>query len=226
MSVNRAQLAKMIDHTLLRPEATREEVVRVCEEGKRYDFAAVCINPVWVSLASKLLHGSGVKADTVVGFPFGATTVDVKVFEVKAAIGEGAEEVDVVMNFGALRSGNLELVRRELGRVVEVAKGCVVSKVIIEACYLSLEEKITACKLVMDSGADFVKTSTGFGRGGATVEDVKLLREVVGGRMGVKASGGIRTYEEAVKMINAGASRIGSSSGVNIVETELKKRSV
>ena len=219
MGINRVQLAKMIDHTLLRPEATRDDIARICEEGRHYGFAAVCINPTWVPLASKLLKGSGVKVDTVIGFPFGATMPEVKAFEAKNMIAAGAGEVDMVMNFGALRSGDIDLVRRDIGSVVDVAeKSGVVSKVIIEACYLTIEEKTLACRLVRDGGADFVKTSTGFGTGGATVEDVKLLRETVGSNIGVKAAGGIRTLEDALKMINAGASRIGSSSGIKIVE--------
>lgn len=220
VSVDRARLAKMIDHTLLRPEATRNEVAKACEEGKRFGFASVCVNPTWVSLARRLLKGSGVKVDTVVGFPFGATATEVKVFEAERVIAEGAEEIDMVMNVGALKSGNSELVRKDLESVVAVAeKNKVVSKVIIETCYLTRKEKILACELVMAGGAGFVKTSTGFGKGGATVEDVRLMREVVGSKIGVKASGGIRTYEDALKMINAGASRIGSSSSVRILET-------
>ena len=225
MNDGKLKLAKMIDHTLLRPEATRDEVVRICEEGEHYGFASVCINPVWVSLASRLLRGSKVKVDTVIGFPFGATISDVKIFETKMVISKGAEEVDVVMNFGALRSGDIELIRKELESIIDLAKGYgVISKVIIETCYLTREEKIRACRLIMDSGADFVKTSTGFGKGGAVEEDVKLFSKITRNKIGIKASGGIRTYEDALKMIKAGASRIGSSSGVDIVETELKKR--
>ena len=220
MNVDKVKLAKIIDHTLLRPDAIREDVVKVCEEGTRLNFATVCVNPTWVPLAFNLLQGSGVKVDTVIGFPFGATAVDAKVFETKTAIREGAEEVDMVMNIGALKSRNYELVKRELELVVDVARESgVISKVIIEACYLLKEEKTMACELIMDSGADFVKTSTGFGKGGATVEDVRLLREVVDDKLGVKAAGGIRTYEDALVMIDAGASRIGSSSGTKIVET-------
>lgn len=222
MDIDRKQLVKIIDHTLLRPEATREEIMRVCNEGRLFGFAAVCINPTWVTLTSRLLKGSGVKVDTVIGFPFGATEPEVKVFEVKTAINAGAEEVDVVLNFGALKSGEVELVRRELKSVVRVTKESgVVSKIIIETCYLTRDQKVAASRLVLGSGANFIKTSTGFGKGGATEEDVQLLREVVGNRVGIKASGGIRTYEDAIRMINAGASRIGSSSSVKIVEEAL-----
>ena len=219
MDIDRKQLVKIIDHTLLRPEATREEIMRVCGEGRLFGFAAVCINPTWVTLTSRLLKGSGVKVDTVIGFPFGATEPEVKVFEVKTAINAGAEEVDVVLNFGALKSGEVELVRRELESVVRVTKESgVISKIIIETCYLTRDQKVAASRLVLESGANFIKTSTGFGKGGATEEDVQLLREVVGNRVGIKASGGIRTYEDAIRMINAGASRIGSSSSVKIVQ--------
>lgn len=220
MNIDKVELAKLIDHTLLKPDASSDDIVRVCEEGKYYGFATVCVYPTWVPLASKLLHDTDIKVDTVIGFPFGATITEVKVFEAQTVIVKGAEEVDMVMNIGALRSGHIDFVRKDLKSVVKVAKeNNVISKVIIETCYLTREEKITSCRLVLESGADFVKTSTGFGSGGATVEDVRLLRENVGNKAGVKASGGIRTYQDALKMIRAGASRIGSSSGVKIVES-------
>ena len=225
MNISSDQLARMIDHTLLRPEATRDEVEKVCEEGRCFNFATVCVNPAWVSLASKLLKGTGVKVNAVIGFPFGATMIDVKVFETKRVLSNGAEEIDMVMNFGAFRSGDLELVKEELRSVVDIAREHnVVSKIIIETCYLTQMEKIKACQLVMDCGANFVKTSTGFGTSGATVEDVKLLRQVVDHKIGIKASGGIRTYDDAVKMIHAGASRIGSSAGVNILRASSSNR--
>ena len=225
MNISSDQLARMIDHTLLRPEATRDEVEKVCEEGRCFNFATVCVNPAWVSLASKLLKGTGVKVNAVIGFPFGATMIDVKVFETKRVLSNGAEEIDMVMNFGAFRSGDLELVKEELRSVVDITREHnVVSKIIIETCYLTQMEKIKACQLVMDCGANFVKTSTGFGTSGATVEDVKLLRQVVDHKIGIKASGGIRTYDDAVKMIHAGASRIGSSAGVNILRASPSNR--
>jgi len=225
LNISSDQLARMIDHTLLRPEATRDEVEKVCEEGRCFNFATVCVNPAWVSLASKLLKGTGVKVNAVIGFPFGATMIDVKVFETKRVLSNGAEEIDMVMNFGAFRSGDLELVKEELRSVVDITREHnVVSKIIIETCYLTQMEKIKACQLVMDCGANFVKTSTGFGTSGATVEDVKLLRQVVDHKIGIKASGGIRTYDDAVKMIHAGASRIGSSAGVNILRASPSNR--
>lgn len=213
-------MAKMIDYTLLRPEATRNDITRICEEGKKFGFIAVCINPTWVPLASKLLKNSGVKVDTVIGFPFGATLPEVKVFEAETAILAGAEEIDMVVNFGALKSGDIVLVIKDIESVVDLSrKYGVISKVIIEVCYLTTEEKILACRLVKNGGADFIKTSTGFGSGGATVEDVKMLRENVGNNVGVKAAGGIRILEDVVRMVDAGASRIGTSSGIKIIES-------
>jgi deoxyribose-phosphate aldolase len=219
MAVDRIKLAKMIDLTLLKAYATREDVVKLCEEGRRYGFAAVCVNPSFVSQASRLLKGSGVKAATVIGFPLGANTTEVKAFEAENAVLHGAEELDMVMNIGALKSGDTALVKRDIEAVVEVAKEKGVAlKVIIEACYLTEGEKASACMLAADSGAGFVKTSTGFGASGATVEDVRLMKETVGERVEVKAAGGIRTYEFALNLIEAGASRLGTSSGVKIVE--------
>lgn len=219
MRVKKKQLAKMIDHTLLKPNAIRTDIERLCDEAKRYGFAAVCVNPTYVPLASELLRGSEVKVDTVIGFPLGANTPMVKAYEAEVAITDGAEELDMVINIGALKSGNFHLVREDIVAVVAVAqKGNARLKVIIEACYLTDEEKVKVCQIILDSGCDFVKTSTGFGDYGAKVEDVKLLRKIAGTQMGVKAAGGIRTYEDALKMINAGASRLGASSGIRILE--------
>ena len=212
-------LASLIDHTLLKPDATRDQIAQLCNEARQYGFASVCINPVNVKLGAQLLKGSGVPVCTVVGFPLGATGTDVKVFEAQKAIQDGATEVDMVINIGALKSEDYELVKRDVG---SVARACHASnailKVIIEAALLTDEEKEIACQLAMAAGADFVKTSTGFGPGGATIEDVALMRRVVGPALGVKAAGGIRTYADAQKMIEAGASRIGASASVKILE--------
>ncbi|WP_457752977.1 deoxyribose-phosphate aldolase [Thermococcus sp.] len=212
-------IAKYIDHTNLKPYATKEDIIRLCEEAKKYGFYAVCVNPYRVKLAKETLKGTDIKVASVIGFPLGATPTEVKVFEAKKALEDGADELDMVINIGALKDGDYDYVRRDIEEVVKVAheKGAIV-KVIIETCYLTDEEKEIACKLAMEAGADFVKTSTGFGTGGATVEDVKLMRRVVGDKLGVKAAGGIRTYEQALEMIKAGANRIGTSSGVKIVE--------
>ncbi|MCL6615313.1 MAG: deoxyribose-phosphate aldolase [Firmicutes bacterium] len=207
----------MIDHTLLKPEATKAEIERLCEEAKQYSFWSVCINPGNVRLAAKLLRGSGVKVCTVIGFPLGATTPMVKAMETRDAIANGADEVDMVINVGALKSGDYDLCARDIKAVVEAASGQALVKVIIETCLLSDDEKRKACLLAKNAGADFVKTSTGFGKGGATVEDVTLMRQVVGAAMGVKAAGGIRDRATAEKMIAAGANRLGTSAGVAIV---------
>jgi deoxyribose-phosphate aldolase len=219
MSIKKKQLAKMIDHTLLKPSALRNAIVRLCDEAKSHGFATVCINPTYVSLASKLLRGSDVKVCTVIGFPLGANISPVKAYEAERAIADGAEELDMVINIGAVKSGDLLLVKEDIAAVLEVARrGNVILKVIIETCYLSDEEKVQICQLILDLGCDFVKTSTGFGDYGAKVEDVQLLRKIAGTQMGVKAAGGIRTYEDALKMINAGASRLGASTGIRILE--------
>ena len=219
MNLKKKQLAKMIDHTLLKPYAMRKDIVRICDEAKKYSFAAVCIHPIHVHLASELLRGSGVKVDTVIGFPLGANTPKAKAYEAELAIADGAEELDMVINIGALKSGDFHLVRKDIVAVLTTArKGNATLKVIIEACYLTDEEKVKVCQIILDSGCDFVKTSTGFGDYGAKVEDVKLLRKISGSQMGVKAAGGIRTYADALKMINAGASRLGASSGIKILE--------
>jgi deoxyribose-phosphate aldolase len=212
-------LPHMIDHTLLKPDATQDQIAQLCYEARKYGFASVCVNPTNVSLCTQLLKGSGVPVCTVVGFPLGATSTEVKVFEAQQAIRNGATEVDMVINVGALKSRDYELVERD---VASVARAChagnAILKVIIEAALLTDEEKVVACQLVKVASADFVKTSTGFGPGGATLEDVTLMRRVVGPTMGVKAAGGIRTYEDAQKMIAAGATRIGASASVKIVQ--------
>ncbi|WP_297510731.1 deoxyribose-phosphate aldolase [Thermococcus sp.] len=217
----RIDIAKYIDHTNLKPYATKDDIIRLCDEAIKYGFYAVCVNPYRVKLAKEYLHErkADVKVASVIGFPLGATPTEVKVFEAKKALEDGADELDMVINIGALKDGDYDYVEKDIEEVVKVAheKGAKV-KVIIETCYLTEEEKVKACELAKEAGADFVKTSTGFGTGGATVEDVRLMRKVVGPDMGVKAAGGIRTYEQALAMIKAGANRIGTSSGVRIVE--------
>jgi len=210
-------IAKMIDHTLLKPEATKEQIIRLCHEAKRHGFASVCINPTWVKTAAHELSGTDVLVCTVIGFPLGATTSETKAFETNNAIENGAREVDMVINIGALKSGDVELVERDIRAVVEAAAGKALVKVIIETSLLSDEEKVRACQLAVKAGAGYVKTSTGFSGGGATVEDVALMRRTVGDKAGVKASGGIRDRETAEAMIEAGATRIGTSSGVAII---------
>jgi len=215
--MRRKELAKMIDHTLLDPSASRHRVERLCEEAKTYDVYAVCVNPTWVPLAVNLLRGSDVKVCSTVGFPLGASLPEVKVFEAETVVSLGAAEVDVVINIGALKSQDLRSVREDIARVVQASTGAPV-KVIIETPYLNEEEKVQACKLAQEAGAAFVKTSTGFGPGGATVADVALMRKTTGSRLGVKASGGIRTLKDAIEMIEAGATRIGTSSTVQILK--------
>jgi deoxyribose-phosphate aldolase len=212
-------VAAMIDHTLLKPDATRAEIQKLCGEAAEFHFATVCVNPVWVAECARLLRGSGVGVCSVVGFPLGATTADVKHYETRRAIFDGAVEIDMVINVGALKSGDLRIVERDIEAVVEPCRQCgVVSKVIIEAALLNDEEKITACTLSKAAGADFVKTSTGFGPGGATTADVTLMRRVVGADMGVKAAGGVRDLEGLKAMVAAGATRVGASAGVKIVQ--------
>jgi deoxyribose-phosphate aldolase len=191
----------MIDHTLLKPDATQEQIAQLCFEARKYGFASVCINPTWVELCAKLLEGSPVKVCTVIGFPLGATSEEVKAFETQVALDHGATEIDMVINVGALKARDLDLVAKD-----------------IEAILLTEEEKTIACLLAKESGADYVKTSTGFASGGATVHDVALMRRVVGPDMGIKAAGGVRTYEDAENMIKAGATRIGASAGVKIIQ--------
>src|SRR3989339_2261305 len=211
-----SQLAGMIDHTILKPEATREQLLKVCQEAKQYHFATVCVNSSNVALVARDLKGSGVKAIAVVGFPLGAATAQSKAFEAKQAIHDGAEEIDMVINIGALKSKNYKTVYNDIVAVVEASKPYPV-KVILETSDLTNDEKIAACVLSKTAGAAFVKTSTGFASGGATVEDIELMRRVVGNDMQVKASGGIRSKEDAEKMIKAGANRIGASASVAIV---------
>jgi deoxyribose-phosphate aldolase len=212
-------IAPLIDHTLLRPEATRDQIARLCEEARRFRFASVCVNPLWVALCARLLRGSGVKVCTVVGFPLGATLTGVKRAETREAVKLGAEEIDMVIQIGALRSGDLDGVYLDIRAVVETAhRANAIVKVIIEAALLEDEEKITACALAKLAGAEFVKTSTGFGPSGATSRDVALMRRVVGGEMGIKAAGGIRTFADLQKMTAAGATRIGASASVKILQ--------
>ena len=212
-------VASMIDHTLLKPDATRAEIEKLCREAAEFKFATVCVNPVWVAESARLLRGSGVGVCSVVGFPLGATTADVKHYETRRAIFDGAREIDMVINVGALKSGDLRTVERDIEAVVEPCRECgVISKVIIEAALLNDEEKVTACTLSKAAGADFVKTSTGFGPGGATAADVALMRRVVGAEMGVKAAGGVRDLEGLRAMVAAGATRVGASAGVKIVQ--------
>ena len=215
------KLNKYIDHTLLKQDATEEQIDRLLSEAKDYDFASVCVNPCWVAHAkSGLAADTEVKVCTVVGFPLGATTSTVKAFETKEANQNGADEIDMVINVGAIKSGNADLVESDIRAVVE-ASGDKLVKVIIEACLLTDEEKVLACQLAQKAGADFVKTSTGFSTGGATLPDVKLMRQTVGPEMGVKAAGGARSYADAVAFVEAGATRIGTSSGVAILKGEL-----
>ncbi|MGG5253484.1 deoxyribose-phosphate aldolase [Neobacillus sp. SM06] len=215
------QIAGMIDHTLLKANATRAEIEKLAEEAKKYSFASVCVNPTWVKTAAQLLADSQrVKVCTVIGFPLGAATSATKAFETKDAIENGATEVDMVINIGALKDKQDDLVEQDIRAVVEAAKGKALTKVIIETCLLTEEEKVRACRLAVKAGADFVKTSTGFSTGGATVEDIRLMRETVGPEIGVKASGGVRSREDALAMIEAGATRIGASSGVAIINGE------
>lgn len=214
MSIN-----KYIDHTLLKQDSTQEQIDKLLAEAKTYDFASVCVNPTWVSHCAKALSGSDVKVCTVVGFPLGAMTSAAKAFETADAIKNGADEIDMVLNIGALKSGQLELVENDVRAVVEAADGKLV-KVIIEACLLTDAEKVTACELSVKAGADFVKTSTGFSTGGATVSDVALMRQTVGPNVGVKAAGGARSLADAKAFIEAGATRIGTSAGIAIIQGE------
>ena len=215
--MNKEDIAKTIDHTILGAEVTKEAVQEKCAEAKEYNFASVCANPDQVDLMTEKLSGSEVKVCTVIGFPLGVNLTETKVAEAKAAVREGADELDMVMKIGALKEGDYKTVKEDIEAVVEAAQNKLV-KVIIETCYLNDEQKIKACELAKKAGADFVKTSTGFGSGGATIKDIELMRKTVGNEMGVKASGGIHSLEEAQAMIEAGATRIGASSGVQIIE--------
>jgi deoxyribose-phosphate aldolase len=210
-------IAKYIDHTLLKPDATKEGILKIVEEAKEYEFASVCVNPHWVPLCYEHLKDTSVKVCTVIGFPLGATSTASKVFETKQAISDGATEVDMVINIGELKSGNDEFVKQDIQAVVEAAKGQALTKVIIETSLLTEDEKVKACLLAKEAGTDYVKTSTGFSGGGATVEDIALMRKTVGPDLGVKASGGVRDLAQAKAVIEAGATRVGASSGVAIV---------
>ena len=211
-------LAKYIDHTLLKTDAQRADVTKLIEEAKAYHFASVCVSPIWVSYVSEALRDTGIKTCTVIGFPQGATPSAVKAFETKQAVADGADEVDMVIAIGRLKDGDDAYVKADIEAVVQAARGKALTKVIIETCLLTDEEKRRACLLAKEAGADFVKTSTGFAAGGATAADVRLMRESVGEAMGVKAAGGIRSRADAEAMIAAGATRLGTSSGVKIVE--------
>lgn len=214
-----ANIAHMIDHTLLKPDASQDQIAQLCYEARKHGFAAVCVNPANVKLAAQLLKGSPVAVCAVVGFPLGATSPEVKAYEAQQAIEDGATEIDMVINVGALKSKDYELVERDIATVVRTChNNQAICKVIIEAALLTDEQKIKACQLAKAAGADYVKTSTGFGPGGATVEDVALMRRVVGPEMGIKAAGGIRTLEAVKQMVKAGATRIGASAGVKIVQ--------
>jgi deoxyribose-phosphate aldolase len=212
-------VAAIIDHTLLRADATRQEIETLCHEAATFGFASVCVNPTWVAACARFLSGSGVQVCSVVAFPLGATTTDTKQFETRRAIFDGAREIDMVINVGVLKSGDVRLVRQDIEAVTDACRESgVVSKVIIEAAFLNDDEKVTACELAKGAGADYVKTSTGFGPGGATTHDVALMRRTVGDTMGVKAAGGIKTLEHVRLMVTAGASRLGASAGVRIVQ--------
>lgn len=215
-------IASFIDHTLLKQDATAEQIDQLCREAAEYHFASVCVNPYYVARCVKNLKDTGVKVCTVIGFPLGATTTESKVFEALQAVKSGAQEIDMVMNISAMKSKNFKGIESEIQALAAVVEGSAVLKVILETCLLTEEEKVLACQIAKRSGADFVKTSTGFSSGGATVEDVALLRRTVGKDMGVKASGGIRDYATAKAMLDAGASRIGASAGVAIVKEEEK----
>lgn len=208
---------RLIDHTLLAPDATKEQIRKLCEEAKEHDFASVCVNPSWIRFCKEQLKGSRVKVCTVIGFPLGATLMASKISEAKESLFEGADELDMVINIGRLKDHDDEYVENEIRELKKVA-GEHVLKVIIETCLLTDEEKVRVCRLSKAAGADFVKTSTGFSKGGATVHDVKLMRETVGPEMGVKASGGVKTKEDLVNMVEAGATRIGTSHGVDLLK--------
>ncbi len=207
---------KLIDHTLLKQDASPEQIIKLCEEAKEFDFMSVCVNPAYVPLAAKCLEGSDVKVCTVIGFPLGMNLTKTKVEEAELCIKQGADEIDMVINVGMLKAGHDDYVKEEIKLLKEVA-GSRVLKVIIETCLLTDEEKVRACQLSKEAGADFVKTSTGFSTGGATAHDVALMRKTVGPDMGVKASGGVRTHEDLIAMVEAGANRIGTSNGTKII---------
>lgn len=212
------KISKYIDHTILNADASEKDIQKLCIEAKEYDFKTVCINPTWVDYATHLLEGSDVGITTVIGFPLGANTPEIKAAEAKQAVEKGVADVDMVINIGALKNEDYATVLNDIETVVEAVAGKAIVKVIIETSLLTKTEKIRACEIAKQAGADFVKTSTGFSTGGATIEDVQLMRATVGPKMGVKASGGVRSYEDAIAMIEAGATRIGASSGIAIVE--------
>jgi deoxyribose-phosphate aldolase len=212
-----SKLAKYIDHTLLRQDASLDQIIAVCDEARKYGFASVCVNPNYIKAVSDCLKGSDVAPCTVVGFPLGATLGEVKAYEASAAVALGAKEVDMVVNLGAVKSGDWALAESDIKAVVLACRGKALLKVIIEACLLTDEEKVRICTIAKSAGADFVKTSTGFSTGGATVEDVRLMRSIVGPDMGVKAAGGIRDLATALAMIEAGATRLGASAGAKIL---------
>lgn len=213
-----AEIAEYIDHTILKPQATKEMVKRICDEAKQYHFASVCVNPCHVNEVAKQLEGSGVASCCVIGFPIGACTPEAKAYEARDAAKNGATEVDMVINVGAAKDGDWDFVQKDIAGVVQAVAGKAIVKVILETCLLTDEEKVKACEAGKVAGAHFVKTSTGFSDGGATTHDVKLMRDAVGDTMGVKASGGVRTYQDAVSMIRAGASRLGTSAGADIIK--------
>ena len=221
--MNNKELANIIDHTLLKADATNEEIVKLCAEAKEYNFASVCVNPSMVKLASQELKDCDVDVCTVIGFPLGATTSEVKAFETKNTIENGATEVDMVINIGRLKDRDLEYVKNDIQAVVDAAKGKALVKVIIETCLLTDEEKEIACRLSKEAGADFVKTSTGFSTGGATAHDIALMRKTVGPEMGVKASGGVRTKEDAMTMVENGATRIGASASIALATGQTRE---
>ncbi len=212
------EINKFIDHTALKPNTNKKAILKLIEEAKEHNFASVCINPCWIPLASKELQDSDIKVCTVIGFPLGANTTETKVFETQDAIKKGAQEIDMVINVAMLKDKDYNYIENEIKQIVEASKDKAIVKVILETCLLTDEEIIMASKLAKNASADFVKTSTGFSTGGATVHDVALMRKTVGEDMGVKASGGIHTHEEAMAMINAGASRIGASAGVKLLK--------
>ncbi len=224
--VNKLEFANIIDHTLLAPETDEVGIIDLCYEAMEYEFASVCVNPSWVKLSAKLLSKSNVNVCTVIGFPLGSNTTESKVFETKNAIENGADEIDMVLNIGALKGENYELVEKDIHSVVEAAKGKALVKVIIEACLLTDEEIKIACELSVKAGADYVKTSTGFSLHGATLKDVALMRETVGKSIGVKASGGVRSIDDIKAMVEAGATRIGTSSAINILNGKLNLNSI
>lgn len=215
--ITREYVASIIDHTILKAETTTQDVKKICNEAVENKFASVCVNSCFVKFVAEELKGSGVKVCSVVGFPLGAASSASKAFETKQAIEDGAQEIDMVLNVGMLKSKEYEYVKNDIKAVVDAAKGKALTKVILETCLLTDEEKVSACKLAKEAGADFVKTSTGFSKWGAKLEDVKLMRETVGSKMGVKASGGVHSFEDAINMIEAGATRIGASSSLKII---------